>query len=212
MLTGIFGSAPANASLFGGESIGPPEAFYPFISIGQNGNVISDEDEYGDYEEFDNDVNITDFMDFGSDIDATDLDPEDETDVPATPATSMIALNGSTPAQATPSEETPLSRKRNASDAMLEHFDRAGVTAFRNNQNRYRDIACLPHDPNLRASVSRPIRSGRSAETLMSPLRKRSSVTKRNGSSPFAGVTKATGRLQASVMNGRRGPPMGTFS
>lgn len=211
MLTGLFGSAPANPYLFGGENIGPPEAFYPFINIAQNGNIISDEDEYDD-EDYEDDLDLADFMDFGSDVDATDEEQEEETDVPATPATSMVALNGFTPAQPTPMTETPSNRKRNVSDAMLEHFDRAGVTAFRNNQNRYRDLACLPHDPDLRASVSRPIRSGKSAETLISPLRKRSSMSKKHGSSTFAGVTKATSRLQSSVMNSRRGPRLGTFS
>jgi hypothetical protein len=213
MLTGIFGSAPANYNgAFGGDSVGPPEAFYPFISIGQNGNIMSDEDEYEDDEDYEDDLNLADFMDFGDDMDGTDMEPETETDMPATPATSTIALNGSTPAAPTPLTDTPVNRKRYQTDAMLEHFDRAGVTAFRNNQNRFRDIQCLPPDPNLRASASKPIRSGRSAETLMSPLRKRSSMAKKHGSSPFAGVTKAAGRLQSSVMSGRRGPRMGTFS
>ncbi|KAF1999673.1 hypothetical protein P154DRAFT_546207 [Amniculicola lignicola CBS 123094] len=212
MLTGIFGSAPPSNYLFNGSTIGPPEAFYPFISVGSNGDVFAEEDD-GDYEdeEFEDDLNITDFMDFGSDIDATDVDQEDETDVPATPATSMVAAIGSTPAQPTPVEETPV-RRRTTSDAMLEHFDRGVVTAFRDHQNRYRDIACLPHDPDLRASVSRPVRFGKSAELLMSPLRKRGSISKKNDSSPFSGVTKASGRLQSSVMNSRRGPKMGTFS
>ncbi|KAF2653288.1 hypothetical protein K491DRAFT_603224 [Lophiostoma macrostomum CBS 122681] len=213
MLAGIFGSAPINSSLFA-DMVGPPEAFYPFTDFGPNGEVISDQDEY----EYDDDdasedqVNIADFMDFGSDVDETELEQDDDTEVPATPATSMVAINGSTPARPTPLTETPLNRRSNVSDAMLEHFDRAGVTAFRNNQNRYRDLSCLPYDPDLRASVSRPIRSGRSAETLISPLRKRGSMSKKHISSPFAGVTKATGRLQSSVTNGRRGPRMGTFS
>ncbi|KAF2708196.1 hypothetical protein K504DRAFT_301073 [Pleomassaria siparia CBS 279.74] len=219
MLTGIYGSAPANYDMFGGDSIGPPEAFYPFVNVGNNGNVIDDEieDDFDDDEDFEDDVNLADFMDFGSDMDDTDAEQEEEVEVPATPATSMVAINGSTPAQPTPMVETPANRKRSTSDVMIkgmEHFDRGVVTAFRNNQNRHRDIACLPHDPDLRASVSRPIRSGRSAETLISPLRKRGATARKKiGSSPFAGVTKATSRLQNSVMKNHRGPPrMGTFS
>ncbi|KAF2191192.1 hypothetical protein K469DRAFT_366332 [Zopfia rhizophila CBS 207.26] len=214
MLTGIFGSAPASNYMFGPSSVGPPEAFYPFVSIEQNGNMVYEEDEYDDDDDnlYENDINIADFMDFGSDVDDTDVEEEEEeTDVPATPATSMIALNGSTPAQPTPTMETPTNRKRNASDAMLERFDRGVVTAFRNNQDRYRGLACLPHDPDLRASVSRPIRSGRSAETLISPLRKRGSISKKNGTSAFPGVAKASGRLHSSVMSDRRGPRMGAF-
>lgn len=60
MLSGIFGSAPGNDFMFGNESIGPPEAFYPFVSIGSN------EDEYDDSDDYEDDLNITDFMDFGS--------------------------------------------------------------------------------------------------------------------------------------------------
>ena len=206
MFAGIFGAAPINNSLFG-DMIGPPEAFYPFTSIGTNGQIVTDEDDSEYEEDFENDLNITDFMDFGSDVDATDVDQEYETEVPATPATSMVAINGSTPAQPTPLAETPGNKRSNAADAMLEHFDRAGVTAFRSNQNRFRDIACLPYDPDLRASVNKPIRSGRSAETLISPVRKRSSMSKR-----LSGATRATSRLQSSVTAGHNGPRMGTFS
>ena len=228
MLTGIFGSAPGNDYFFGNESIGPPEAFYPFVSIGSNGNLnVMEEDEYYDSEEYEDDLNITDFMDFGPEGEDTDVEQdEDEKDVPATPAISTMALDDSTPGQPTPMTETPIKRKRSTSDVMLEHFDRGVVTAFRNNQSRYRDVASLPSDPAARASVSRPVRSGKSAETLITPLRKRSRskrttrpplhTTSSAGthSSPLAGVTKATSRLQNSVMGPPRGPPprMGTFS
>lgn len=230
MLTGIFGSAPGNDYYFGNESVGPPEAFFPFVSIGANGNMNGmDEDEYDDSDDYEDDLNITDFMDFGSEADDTDVgeDYEDETDVPATPATSQVANHGSTPAVMS-MDETPVNRRRTASDvdAMLEHFDRGVVTAFRNNQNRYRDVASLPQDPAVRASVSRPVRSGKSAEALITPLRKRSRSNRlnrtpmhagagmTNQSSPLSGVTKATSRLQNSMMGSpRRAPPrMGTFS
>lgn len=229
MLTGIFGSAPGNDFFFGNDTIGPPEAFYPFVSIGSNGNMnVMEDDEYEDSDDFEDDLNITDFMDFGSDGDDTDVEQEyEDTDVPATPATSQVALNGSTPAQPTPTAETPVNRKRTTSDVMLQHFDRGVVTAFRNNQNRYRDVASLPQDPAARASVSRPVRSGKSAEALITPLRKRSKSNRLtrtpmhtasatgHHSSPLSGVTKATSRLQNSMMGStpRRPPPrMGTFS
>jgi hypothetical protein len=228
MLTGIFGSAPGNNDfLFGNQSIGPPEAFYPFVSIGSNGNMnLMDDDEYDDSEDYEDDLNIADFMDFGSEGDDTDVEDEyEETDVPATPATSHVALHGSTPVQPAPMAETPTSRKRSTSDAMLQHFDRGVVTAFRNNQNRYRDVASLPQDPTARSAISRPVRSGKSAEALITPLRKRSKSNRMNRtpqhakspigkhSSPLSGVTKATSRLQSSMMGAPRGPPrMGTFS
>jgi hypothetical protein len=230
MLTGIFGSAPGSDYVFGNESIGPPEAFYPFVSIGSNGNMgLMEDDEFDDSDDYEDDLNITDFMDFGSDGDDTDMEHDyEDTDVPATPATSQVALHGSTPAQPTPMAATPVNRKRATSDAdaMLEHFDRGVVTAFRNNQNRYRDVASLPQDPAARASVSRPVRSGKSAEALITPLRKRSKSNRLSRtplhtgsamgsrSSPLSGVTKATSRLQSSMMGTpRKAPPrMGTFS
>ncbi|KAH8732560.1 hypothetical protein GQ44DRAFT_766694 [Phaeosphaeriaceae sp. PMI808] len=224
MLTGIFGSAPSNDFFFGNDSIGPPEAFYPFVSIGSNGNMnLMDDDDYDDSEDYEEDLNIADFMDFGSEEDDTDVEQDyEDTDVPATPATSRMAVNESTPAQPTPMTGTPATRKRSTSDAMLQHFDRGVVTAFRNNQNRYRDVASLPQDPAARASVSRPVRSGKSAEALITPLRKRSRSNRMAGtslhagahSSPLSGVTKATSRLQGSMMDSpRKAPPrMGTFS
>ena len=229
MLTGIFGSAPGNDYFFGNDSVGPPEAFFPFVSIGSNGNMnIMDEDEYEDSEDYEDDLNITDFMDFGSEGEDTDLEQEDEDedelDRPSTPATTTMAPPSSTPARSTTG--TPSNRKRTTSDVMLEHFDRGVVTAFRNNQNRYRDVSSLPQDPAVRASVSRPVRSGKSAETLITPLRKRSRSNRiaktplqtgaplGNQSSPLSGVTRAASRLHNSVMSPPRGPPprMGTFS
>lgn len=224
MLTGLFGAAPDSTFRFRTDCVGPPEAFYPYVSIGANGLINEDDIDFDD-EDSQDDLNIADFMDFGDDADDTDVEQEDEeTDVPATPATSMLAMNGSTPAQETPMADTPVPRKRNTSDAMLQHFDRGVVTAFRNNQNRYRDLSCLPSDPTIRASVSRPVRSGKSAEAVMTPLRKRS-VSKRvakspfqksspmvNASSPLSGVTKASSRLHNQVMNAREPPKMGTFS
>ncbi|PVI06111.1 hypothetical protein DM02DRAFT_34673 [Periconia macrospinosa] len=225
MLTGIFGAAPTDEFFFGADSVGPPEAFYPFVSVGTNGTIMDEEGEYDEEEDYEDDLNITDFMDFGDDADATDVDQEDEeTDAPATPATSTMAMNGSTPAHPTPMTQTPANRKRNASDAMLQHFDRGVVTAFRNNQSRYRDVACLPSDPTIRASVSKPIRSGKSAEQLMTPLRKRSGPRRTakspfqpsspmvHASSPLSSVARASSRLHNSVLTSNRAPKMGTFS
>ncbi|KAI4613018.1 hypothetical protein J4E80_007074 [Alternaria sp. BMP 0032] len=229
MLTGIFGSASGNDFAFGNESIGPPEAFYPFVSISSNGNMgLVDEDEEGSSsDEYDEDLNLADFLEIDTDdTDGDEFDDEfDFTDVPATPASSSMPHPGSTPAA--PSSVTPNARARATSDLMLQHFDRGVVTAFRSNQNRYRDVASLPSDPAARASVSRPVRSGKSAEALITPLRKRTrsnrvaksplkNGTTMNRSSPLSGVTKATSRLQKSVMGSPtkpHGPPkMGKFS
>ncbi|KAF2747978.1 hypothetical protein M011DRAFT_457906 [Sporormia fimetaria CBS 119925] len=207
MLTGgLWGTGMNGALIVGGDAIGPPEAFYSYLNFDANGQLLIDGDEYMEIDDTEDDINIGDFMQFDDGDDDTDEEHDEETDVPTTPANSKAAMNGSTPMA-----ETPLARKQNSADAMLEHFDRAGVTAFRNNQSRFRDIACLPHDPSLRASVSRPIRSGRSAETVMSPLRKRSSMKKHAGAA-FGRVGKPTSRLRSSMSNGRRRPAMGSFS
>jgi hypothetical protein len=169
-------------------AIGPTEAFFPTVYVNSYGEIIIDQefelDSFGDDDdEFDDDFNLSQFMDFGSDNeDATDVDQGNQTDapdVPATPSNSTAALAASTPAQPDSAAATPLVYKHSNANDIYEHLHRSGVTAFRNNQNRFRDLACLPHDPSLRASVSRPIRSGRSAETLISPLRKRSSIRKK---------------------------------
>lgn len=200
MLSGMLGTNPFSWPL-GGGTVGPAEAFYPMVYVNTNGEFVADDDSFDDDDEdIEDDLNLTEFMDFGSDADETDIDQGNQTDVPATPATSTIALPGSTAGE-TPTPRTSLEHKHSNASAILEHLDRTGVTAFRNNQNRFRDIACLPNDPNLRASVSRPIRSGRSADTLISPLRKRSSISKRQPRS------KATTRL-----GGRSASRMATFS
>ncbi|KZM21993.1 uncharacterized protein EKO05_0005060 [Ascochyta rabiei] len=216
MLTGIFGSAPGNDYFFSNDNVGPPEAFYPFVSLGSNGSIDAfDEDDF-ESEDYEDDLNIGDFMDFGDDSDNSDLEDDgEETDAPTTPGASQT--NGATSVQATPIEETPGNRKRTTSDVMLEHFDRGVVTAFRNNQNRYRDVASLPSDPTARNAVSRPVRSGKSADALITPLRKRSKSNRMAKSpmvpipqsSPLASVSKTQGSMAAP----RRPPPrMGTFS
>ncbi|KAF1365470.1 hypothetical protein EJ07DRAFT_150966 [Lizonia empirigonia] len=215
MLTGIFGSAPGTDYFFSNDNVGPPEAFYPYLSVGSNGSMEAFDDEDFESEDFEDDLNIADFMDFGDDSDNSDMEDDgEETDAPTTPGASQA--NGAT-VQASPIEETPGNRKRTTSDVMLEHFDRGVVTAFRNNQNRYRDVASLPSDPTARNAVSRPVRSGKSADALITPLRKRSKSNRIAKSprvpipqsSPLTGVSKTQGSMAAP----RRPPPrMGTFS
>lgn len=221
MLTGIFGSAPGNDFYFGNNSVGPPEAFFPFVGVGPNGEpTIIDEYDDEDSEDFEDDLNIADFMDFGSDEDDSDAEQdENENNAPTTPGKGSMP-----PPSSTPARPSTLSTPGKA-DAMLAHFDRGVVTAFRNNQNMFRDVASLPQDPAERASYSRPVRSGKSADSLITPLRKRSKSNRMNQtplranttghpSSPLSGVSKANSRLQSSLMKTPRGPPprMGTFS
>ncbi|KAF3042463.1 hypothetical protein E8E12_009829 [Didymella heteroderae] len=218
MLTGIFGSAPGNGDFFfSNDNVGPPEAFYPFVSLGANGNMDAYDDEDFESEDYEDDLKIDDFMDFGDDSDNSDMEDDgEETDAPTTPGASQS--NGGRSVEATPIEETPGNRKRTKSDVMLEHFDRGVVTAFRNNQNRYRDVASLPSDPTARNAVNRPVRSGKSADALITPLRKRSK-SNRMAKSPMAPIPQSSplvSKTQGSMAAPRRphGPPpkMGTFS
>lgn len=216
MLTGIFGSAPGSDYFFNNDNVGPPEAFFPFVSLGSNGSMDAfDEDDF-ESEDYEDDLNIGDFMDFGDDSDNSDMEDDgEETDAPTTPGASQTNVVGSV--QATPIEETPSNRKRTTSDVMLEHFDRGVVTAFRSNQNRYRDVASLPSDPTARNAVSRPVRSGKSADALITPLRKRSK-SNRMAKSPMAPIPQSSpltsvSKAQGSMAAPRRPPPrMGTFS
>ncbi|KIV99774.1 uncharacterized protein PV09_08580 [Verruconis gallopava] len=157
MMSGVFGGLPgqryedgrfvmeANGPLL----IGPPEAFYPFTSIRNDGTPEDDDDDYMTEEEFDDDVDlITAFLDVEGDEDEPEF-AEDDITSPTTDA----------------ADETPLARR-----SILAHLDGGIVSSFRNHQDRHRHASKLPHDRNL---DSTPIRDGRTADEVMTPLRKR---------------------------------------
>ena len=83
------------------------------------------------------------------------------------------ALADGSPTKAHAGHTPAKSAAHEMSEKMLQHFDRGNVTSFRRNQNRYRDIARLPDDPALRASTSRPVRTGASADAIITPMRKK---------------------------------------
>ncbi|KAF4546615.1 ATP-dependent rna helicase drs1 [Lasiodiplodia theobromae] len=156
MLSGIYGAA-------GGLNypIGPPEAFYPFVGIDADGTMEFDDEDDDDIEDM---LDVNDFIDFGN---QSDSDEADETDVPTAANSPTKAHAGHTPARA------GLSAAHEMSQRMLQHFDRANVNSFRRNQNRYRDVARLPDDPAARAQASRPVRTGASADAIITPMRKK---------------------------------------
>jgi hypothetical protein len=160
MMSGVFGGLPgqryedgrfvmeANGPLL----IGPPEAFYPFTSIRADGTP-DEEDEYLTEEEFEDDVDLlTAFLDVDGDEDELDFVDEDITSPTTTDAP----------------DNTPHARKESTS--WLNHFDRGVVSSFRNHQDRHRHASKLPHDFN---QDSTPIRDGKAADEVMTPLRKR---------------------------------------
>lgn len=157
MLSGIYGAA-------GAFPVGPPEAFYPFVGIDADGSMDAEFDEDDDDDDMEDMLNVNDFIDFGN---QSDTDEADETDVPTAANSPTKAHAGHTPARA------GLSAAHEMSQRMLQHFDRANVTSFRRNQNRYRDVARLPDDPAARAQASRPVRTGASADAIITPMRKK---------------------------------------
>ncbi|KAI9730042.1 MAG: hypothetical protein M1818_008311 [Claussenomyces sp. TS43310] len=163
----------------GGQALGPPEAFYPFVSVSANG-VIARESASSSFDEDDVDDdevwNIQDLIDFGDDSDEAEEDDSNETETPSTPA-------------------RPLSSEDQV-HPLLEHFGRGVVGAFRRNQNRHhlisRNVASReslafsgPYQP------VRGIKGGRlaAANTPITPLRK--SKTLRVVATPSSPVAPA---------------------
>jgi hypothetical protein len=76
-------------------------------------------------------------------------------------------------------EATPTTngRARSTSELLLEHFDRdaGNVSAFKKHHDRFRRASKLPQDASL---IAVPLKDGKTAEDLMSPLRKRKTRSK----------------------------------
>jgi len=162
MMSGVFGGMPGQRyedgrfvmeANNGPLLIGPPEAFYPFTSIRTDGTP-EEEDDYDTEEEFEDDVDlITAFLDMEDD---DEDEPEFFDDEITSPATTDAP------------DSTPAGPRSMAQ--MLDHLDRGVVSSFRNHQDRHRHVSQLPHDFN---QDSTPIRDGRTADDVMTPLRKR---------------------------------------
>ncbi|GME63517.1 ATP-dependent rna helicase drs1 [Neofusicoccum parvum] len=183
MLSGIYGAAGGLNNF----PVGPPEAFYPFVGIDADGTMDFDDEDEDDMEDM---LDVNDFIDFGNE---SDTDEGDETDVPTAVNSPTKVHAGHTPARA------GLSAAHEMSQKMLQHFDRANVNSFRRNQNRYRDVARLPDDPTARAQASKPVRTGASADAIITPMRKK----KRSAN---------TGVPRASPLAKKSGPIAGGFT
>lgn len=108
----------------GGEAVGPPEAFYPFVSINADGAISQEEPSSYDEDdnEDDNAWELQDIFDFGED----EEDAEDEGDI--------SDINNATDRPSTPVR--PIGSEDQV-HPLLEHFGRTSVGAFRSNQNRH---------------------------------------------------------------------------
>ncbi|OJD39987.1 atp-dependent rna helicase drs1 [Diplodia corticola] len=182
MLSGIYGAA-------GGLDypVGPPEAFYPFVGIDADGTMDFDDEDDDEIEEM---LDVNDFIDFGN---LSDSDEADETDVPTATNSPTKVHAGHTPAR------NGLSAAHEMSQRMLQHFDRTNINSFRRNQNRYRDVARLPDDPTARAQASRPVRTGASADAIITPMRKKKKASN-------------VGVARASPLAKKSGPIAGAFT
>ncbi|KAI9831550.1 MAG: hypothetical protein M1819_004780 [Sarea resinae] len=177
MMGGLLHGEPGSEYLLGGQVLGPPEAFYPFKSVGSDGQIMEEEED-DDIE--DEDLwNVHDFIDFGDG--STDSEGEENHDgLVTSPATSMIVHPASTPARG--GDATTPSRDSTAQ--LLDHFDRGVVTAFRRNQTRHKVLLSRSQSRDVPASNAisgmpyanrGPIKGGRlaAANSPITPMRKR---------------------------------------
>lgn len=106
------------------QAMGPPEAWFPFVSIDANGTISQDDNS--SYDEDDNEDgdawDIQDLLDFGDESNEDGDEEEDNSDA-------NVTDGPSTPGRPLSSEDQV--------HPLLEHFDRTSVNAFRRNQNRH---------------------------------------------------------------------------
>ncbi|KAF2457927.1 hypothetical protein BDY21DRAFT_363521 [Lineolata rhizophorae] len=177
MLGSFFaGSRPAGGDFVLGQAIGPPEAFFPFYNFNSDGSFVPEDEVMVEDDTEGETLDLDDFLNLGdatttsaADADSADVDDADDTDVRVTPATSMLAQPSSTPCYSVDNSVADNEITHN----LLDHFDRTPIGAFRANQDRSRGLAGLHQHPAVRASASRPLRVGRDADALITPLRRR---------------------------------------
>ncbi|KAL8732849.1 MAG: hypothetical protein Q9166_002450 [cf. Caloplaca sp. 2 TL-2023] len=131
----ISGLGLGSGNLLSGHAMGPPEAFFPFQSIGVDGSMVLD-DDVDDYEDDEDDeaeglLNIEDFIDFGEDSEESDHEAE------------SISENRQSPAMTSPTQVSAepaslaSSPTQSSTKGFLDHLDKGVVTAFRRNQYGY---------------------------------------------------------------------------
>ena len=130
MLTAMF--TPMD-SLFRGNALGPPEAFYPFVSVDNNGVITQDDptSSFDDDDIDDDEWNIGDIIDFGDETSDEDC-PVEEEDSSASPIDMP-----STPFRPT------TAGSEDQIHPLLNHLDRGLVGAFRQNQNRHQLLRAM---------------------------------------------------------------------
>lgn len=121
-----------SGNMLSGHALGPPEAFFPFHSIGADGKVVlggldadDDDDDDDDGEDL---LNIEDFIDFGQDSEDSDHEGRSNSESLQSP---KVGLSDQTDADATP---TASPSAQSSPVNLYDHLNRGKVTAFRRNQ------------------------------------------------------------------------------
>ncbi|RFU33535.1 hypothetical protein B7463_g2837, partial [Scytalidium lignicola] len=200
MMSAMYSPLDQYLHLTGGQPLGPPEAFYPFVNISADGTITQDSpSSYEDDEDDEDDVdsedmwNVEDFLNFGEDTSDEEevADGREEED----DNTSTIAE----PPSSTPARPTTASSEDQI-HPLLNHFNSGIVGAFRRNQNRHHLLSCnaasrdsLAFSGPYRQGTLRGIKGDRlaAANTPITPLRKRKLPSSTIPSSPGSPLATA---------------------
>lgn len=117
-------------TMFEGQALGPPEAFYPFVTVNVDGTVHRDLPDMPSSPLEDDDIEDDDLflnmIDFGDDTSDDDLPIDEEMDSSASPPD--ISSTPVRPTTATSEDQV---------HPLLSHLDKGLVGAFRRNQTRH---------------------------------------------------------------------------
>lgn len=158
-----------------GQALGPPEAFYPFVSVNENGVVTQDSPSSSfDEEDLDDDDlwNIADLVDFGDDSDSDDPTPNEEDEDSSASTTIGVQSTRGRPSTANSEDQ---------SQGLLAHLNSGLVGAFRRNQTQHQLLSrnsasrdSLAFSGRYGNAPIRGIKGGRlaAANTPITPMRK----------------------------------------
>lgn len=141
------------ANLLSGHALGPPEAFFPFQSIGVDGQMVLDGPGVDDDEDDDDDdegealLKMEDFFDFGEDSEDSVGQEGNGTE---SFQRSIVDISDLTDTDATPTA-SPTTPKSN--QTLLDRLDNGVVTAFRRNQYNHN---ASEHQPSSASSFRVP--------------------------------------------------------
>jgi len=158
------------------EILGPEEAFFPFVTMNNDGTFGGDDNDVFDDDFFsDADLNIEDFINFGevsSDEEQNEASQEQGED-PSSNSTAAEDDDREKTPQPTPKftavkPRIPSTPVQPSSDSLLHHFDRNVASSFRRNAERHKSW--------MRSPITAGIKGGRfeiANNNTISPMRRR---------------------------------------